>query len=196
LAPKKVVAVGSKNRSKIAGVKRAWRLFEDAEVVGVEVPRSARQPVGWGEVARGALDRALKALEAVEGASYGVGVEAGLVPAPFPSGFAELQIAVVVDSGGGVSVGASPAFEAPYAFLEEILLYGRELGELAKEALRRAAIKERLGVVGYLSLGALTRADLAFHATLCALLPRMSPGAYGKVYKVEEYEKILASYAF
>ena len=196
LSPREVVVVGSTNKSKLLGVKRAWRLFEDAEVIGVEVEKAVSpQPVGWREVFYGSLQRALKASDIVKNAKYYVGVEAGLVPAPMPSGLMEIQVAVVVDRRGRVSVGTSSGFEIPYKMIDEVLSL-RELGDVASEVLRRREIKEKLGIIGYLTRGIVTRVDLTFQATLNALLPRINARAYSKLYTVEEYERVLKEMLF
>jgi len=193
---KGIVVVGSTNRSKLLGVKRAWRLFESADVVGVEVEKTVGpQPIGWREVFYGSLQRALKAANAVEHARYSVGVEAGLVPAPMPSGLMEVQVAVIVDREGRVSVGTSSGFEIPYAMINSVLGF-RELGNVASKLLKRGEIKEKLGIVGYLSRGTVTRVDLTFQATLNALLPRINERVYGRLYTVEEYERVLKEMLF
>ncbi|MEM1619718.1 MAG: inosine/xanthosine triphosphatase [Fervidicoccaceae archaeon] len=185
---KKLVAVGTTNRSKLLGVARAWRLFGPAELVAID-PGSpvSPQPLGWSEVVTGSLARARRALEKVSDASFGVGLEAGLVPAPVPTGYLEVQVAVIVDDQARVSVGTSAGFEIPHEMLGRVLGL-EELGAVAERELRRRNIGERVGLIGYLTRGSMTRADLAFQATLSALIPRLRPDLYPALPTVGEYE--------
>ncbi len=171
------VAVGSTNPVKVEAVRRAWRLVGDAEVIPVSVdPSVSRQPRGIWETYRGALNRAERAL-AETNADYGVGLEAGIVEAPTPSGWVDVQIAVIVDSRGVVGVGFSPAFEPPREWIGE-LLGGRELGEIASLYSGRAEIGRVLGVIGYLTRGAVTRLELSYYAVVMALVPLLEKRIY------------------
>ncbi len=171
------VAVGSRNPVKVEAVKRAWRLVGDAEVIPVEVdPGVPSQPRGLDETYRGALNRARGALEAT-GADYGVGIEAGLVEAPTPSGWADVQLAVIVDEGGVVGVGMSPAFEPPRVWLPR-LSRGEPLGDVASAELARSDIGRVLGLIGYLTRGAVTRLELSYYAVVMALIPLLEERLY------------------
>ncbi len=171
------VAVGSTNPVKVEAVRRAWRLVGDAEIIPVEVESGvASQPRGFEETYRGALNRARGALERV-GADYGVGIEAGIVEAPTPTGWMDVQVAVVVDRGGVVGVGVSPGFEPPRSWIPR-LLSGEPLGDVASRVLSRADIGRVLGLIGYLTRGAVTRLELSYYAVLMALIPLLEPSLY------------------
>ncbi len=171
------VAVGSTNPVKVEAVRRAWRLVGDAEIIAVEVESGvSRQPRGIWETYRGALNRAINAREKT-GADYGVGLEAGIVEAPTPTGWVDVQVAVIVDGEGVVGVGFSPAFEPPRLWVND-LLAGRELGDIASRYTGRAGIGRVLGVIGYLSRGAVTRLELSYYAVLMALIPLLEQRLY------------------
>ncbi len=191
-----IVAVGSMNKTKIYGTIRAWRHYGSAKIVAVDVrPSVEPQPKGWKSTFKGALDRAVKALNQLEEADYGVGIEAGLLPAPFPSGYMEAQVAVIVDKNDRVSVGISSGFEIPYTMLEHIL-GGEELGVTAAKRLGRKSIRDTVGLIGILSKGAITRSDLAYQAVLHALIPRMNPGLYGTLKTVVWFKERIEEQIF
>lgn len=174
------VAVGSTNPVKVEAVRRVWRLIGDAEIIPVGVESGvSRQPRGMEETYRGAYNRAVRAREAVN-ADYGVGVEAGLVEAPTPTGWADVQVAVVVDRAGVVGVGFSPAFEPPRVWLER-LSRGDTLGEVAAEHLSRSDIGRVLGVIGYLTRGMVTRQELTYYAVLMAVIPLLEERLYPRL---------------
>jgi len=165
-----LVAVGSLNASKLEGVRRAFReVFGQAEVVGVRVEGLKPQPIGLGEIVDGARKRAIVALERVEGSSFGVGIEAGILTLP---GIAvDVQAAFVASRDGRESVGLSPAFPLPRRFVEPLLagVYG-ELEEVADRHFGTEGVGERGGVVKLLTRGRVTREDLTYLATLMALV--------------------------
>ncbi len=190
-----IVVVGSRNKSKLIGVKRAWALYSKAKILSVEVESGASpQPRGWAETAYGALVRAERAINSVAEADYGVGVESGLVPGPFPSGYINVQVAVIIDKRRMVSVGVSSGFEIPYTIMPRVVR-GEELGYVVEKRLKRR-IRSNLGLVGVLSRGLVTRADLTFQAVLNALLPRMNMNLYSRLYRLEDYRRIVEEQIF
>lgn len=188
---KTIVVAGTTNKSKLRGIKKAWKHFGNASIKSVKIEGiTPLQPKGWKETFLGALARAEEALSIVDNADYGVGVEAGLLPAPFPSGFVEMQVAVILDSRKRVTVGASSGFEIPYSLLSPVIK-GEELGMIASRRLSRPQIKERVGIIGVLTKGVITRTDLTYQAVLSALIPRIHPKLYGMLVHVENYKRIL-----
>ncbi len=190
------VAVGSGNVVKVRAVEKAWVLKASARVEGFSVESGvSRQPVGVSEILRGALNRAREALR-VSGYDYGVGVEAGLLPFPSSSGYIDVQVAVILGPGGRVSLGLSPGFELPRTWVGEILLGGKELEEVAIRSLGVDRIGEKIGVIGRLTMGAVTRTDLTYQAVVMALLPWINPEIYGPPARVEELERRIQSQVF
>jgi len=190
------VAVGSGNVVKVRAVEKAWMLKASATVRGFEVESGvSRQPVGVSEMLLGALNRAREALR-VSGYDYGVGIEAGLLPFPSSSGYVDVQVAVIVGPGSRASLGLSPGFELPPPWVHEILIQGRELEEVAVNTLGVDRIGEKIGVIGRLTMGAVTRTDLTYQAVVMALLPWINPEIYGRPARVEELERRIQSQVF
>lgn len=167
-----IVAVASKNPNKLRAVESAYRTFGiRARVVSVDKPSGLpQQPIGLGEVVRGAVERAKHAVSAAPGAEHGVGIEAGAVEA---EGFyLDVTVAAIADGSGLVTIGVGPGFEVPVVFLADVLK-GAELGRLAESFFGRPAVGYREGLVGVLSKGRIERRDLNALAVAMALLPRL-----------------------
>lgn len=178
-----LVAVGSTNPVKVNAVRRAIRLLCLADVQGVEVDSGVPpQPLGAHEIVLGAVNRAVNALRKLD-ADYGVGVEAGVVETGVEP--LELQAAAIVDREGYVSVGLSQAFPLPRDWMSE--LNNRvELGTIVARITGRKGIGEKLGLIGYLTAGLVTRTDLTYNAVVMALVPRLNPGLYKSLPRIGE----------
>ena len=182
------VALASRNPMKLVAVERAFRRYFNARVVMVPVETGyPRQPVGLGELVGGAAARARAALEAEAGATFGVGIEAGLMEFPSTTGFIEVQVAVVAGRDGRASVGLSQGFELPPGVVER-MLEGEELASAS--GLKRGSrdIGEYIGYIGVATRGAVTRLDLTVHAVLMALTPWLQ-GGRSWLARLEEIEE-------
>jgi inosine/xanthosine triphosphatase len=178
-----LVAVGSTNPTKVNAVRRAVRLLCNARVESVAVESGVPpQPSSYKSVMLGAVNRAVRALEATN-ADYGVGIEAGFdIQAGIP---VEFQVAAVVDRDGRVSLGLSPGFMLPQEWLGE-LLAGKELGSIAEKVTGRKGAGERLGLIGYLTYGHITRLELSYYATVMALVPLLNRRLYSTLPRYTE----------
>lgn len=171
-----VVALGSKNPVKVYAVSRTMRLLCNPQVVAVDVSSGVNaQPCGLIETLLGALNRASQALASVDNAEYGVGIEAGIFLIDDLA--LDLQVAVIVDRNNRVSIGFSQAFMMPNEWVNE-LVRGVELAEIASKVLSRPNIGRRLGLIGYLTQGLVTRTMLSESALIMALIPRLNPHLY------------------
>lgn len=183
------VAVGSTNPVKINAVRRAFRLLCSAVVEGVSVESGVPpQPLGFREVIAGAVNRARSAMR-IAGSDYGVGVEAGLVDTG--AEHIELQAAAIMGPGGRISIGLSQGFMIPPGWVDEIRSRV-ELGVVASRETGRVGIGEKLGLIGFLTGGHVTRTDLTYNAVVMALVPWLNPGLYlEKLPAVEEVARRL-----
>lgn len=173
------IAVGTDNPAKVKAVKAAAKdLFRSAQVKGVRVEsRVGEQPFD-AEAIKGAQHRARSALQAWPQAQLGVGIEAGLVWSAEAQQHLDVQWCVVVDRAGRATFGHGPGFTHPPAFVEGVK-GGLTVGEVVSEAAGVEDIGRKQGAIGYLSHGAMDRAELTRSAVLMAMLPRLRPELYG-----------------
>ncbi len=184
------VAIGTTNPIKVRAVQQAFRLLCTPSITVVEItPSVGKQPIGFCQLLQGAIERGEKAMTQAR-ASYGVGLEAGFIEV---HGFSiELQLATIIDgSNGTISVGLSSGFLLPSHWVKRILASGEPLGVVASEETRRHDIGKRMGLVGYLSRGLVSRTDLSYEAVLMALLPLLNHSLYGSLPRIDEIKERL-----
>ena len=169
------INVGSKNQTKINGVKEAValypNLFKNPEVCGIDVnvelyghPKNLEETIG------GAIKRAK---DAFKDCDYSFGVEGGLMEVPFTKGgFMEVG-ACAVYNGSEIYLGLSPAFEWPIEVTKLITenkadasLAFKQLGFAKDEKLGAA----KGGIVGYLTNDRLTRESFTKYSIIMALI--------------------------
>lgn len=174
------VAVGSKNPVKLRATRNVLRaLVGRVRVTGVRVEKPFAQPLGQAQTIEGAASRAEQALK-TGNYDFGVGIEAGLAPAPRTrSGFVDVQWCAILDREGNLTLGHGSGFEYPLKVTEEILVRRREVGKAMERLSGIERIGERMGAIGYLSRGRLTRTRLTEQAVFMAMLPRMRASLYG-----------------
>ena len=152
------VRVGSANPMKIRAARTAFgRFFKKVRIVGVDVPSGVSpQPLSFGEIVRGARERARRAL--ADG-DYGVGIEAGVFrvgsasPRPF-----QITLACVFD-GTREALGSGPFFEIPPGMVRKI-------------------VSSDQGSVALVTRGRVTREEVTADAIVMALAPFVSPERY------------------
>ncbi len=171
------VAVGSTNPTKVSAVRNVFREVygRNVEVLGIEVESGVSdQPVGIGEIAKGAVNRARRAIDEM-GADFGVGIEAGIHEVPWTiTGYLDVQFCAVVDMKGVVTLGHGPGFEYPPYVIKRIM-EGVEAGVGMEELTGKKDVKRTTGAIGILTKGLLDRTHLNEIAVLMALIPRLNP---------------------
>ena len=182
------VVVGSDNPSKLRAVERAFRyVFGQVEVEGIKVESGVpSQPLGFNEILMGAFNRAKKAKEYGD---FGVGIEAGGVERL--GRIFDHQVCVIVTPDGRVSVGVGAGFMLPDE-VERGVRERREMGEVMSEISGISGIGRKIGAIGYLSRGALTRVELTYQAVVAALLPILNEEIY-RLPTVSEFEVMIGS---
>ena len=153
-----IVRVGSANPMKLAATRKAFaKFFRKAKIVGVDVPSAVSpQPISFGEIVRGARERARKAFRDCD---YSVGIEAGtfrvgpVSPRPF-----QITMACVFD-GTREALGSGPFFELPPSMLRKV-------------------VQADTGSVAIVTKGKVTRESVTRDAVLMALAPFVSPDLY------------------
>ncbi|MGZ0086767.1 DUF84 family protein [Caldibacillus thermoamylovorans] len=155
----KTIAVGTKNEAKIAAVRAVFGETGD-RIIPLEVPSGvSRQPLSDEETRRGAIERAKRALEAIE-ADIGIGLEGGVMN--IDGQWWLCNWGALVDRNG-VTVAAGGARLALPPELGAGLEAGRELGELMEEYTGRRNIRTKEGAVGVFTSGRIDRAAMFSH---------------------------------
>ncbi|OGH10492.1 MAG: hypothetical protein A2857_00800 [Candidatus Levybacteria bacterium RIFCSPHIGHO2_01_FULL_36_15] len=163
-----IVAVGSKNKTKINPVKKIFsRHFKDIKVVGVNVLSGVRdQPMEDGETFKGALNRASQALKKIKDAEYGVGIEGGFHK--YSYGWFERSIVVVVDRNGDIGIGSSGGVVMPEKIIKRIKK-GENLSQAIDATFGTKNIGKGIGMFGVFTKGAVTRTKAVEHGVAFAL---------------------------
>lgn len=172
-----IFAVGSRNPVKIGCVAEAVRAFwPDATAVGADTESGVSvQPMDDRETLAGAVNRARQALEQVEPADFGVGVEGGVHEDE--DGLWAYAWVVIVDRQGVTGKGQSGRFLLPEK-VARLVRQGIELGHADDQVFGRSNSKQKEGAIGILSDGHITRGDLYRPAVTFALLRFLHPEIY------------------
>ena len=164
------VAIGTTNPSKLTAVENAFRQFFPAtEIVFVPVKTESGisdQPMSDEETFQGAQNRATNALQMVNGADYGVGIEGGLQQ--IGEHWVVGNIAAVAKSTGVTSAGASARVTVPEKIMAQVH-NGAELNDAVHQITSLEDNGKKGGVLGLLSKGAVTRSSACHDAVLLAL---------------------------
>jgi inosine/xanthosine triphosphatase len=178
----KLVAVGTQNPVKTSAVASILKkLFkEEFEVVRVDVDTGIpKQPIGLGQIIKGAVRRARRAISVTKNAEFGIGIEAGLVKTPCTiTGYFDIQFAAIIDSKDNLTIGCGSGFEYPPTVISEVLEKRKEVGDVMESLTGIDEIGEKMGAIGYLSHGILDRCHLTEQALLMAFIPRMNERLY------------------
>ena len=168
------IAAGTKNPSKLKGIKNAYQklLKVDVDVIGVQVPTGvSHQPSTFNEVIEGAINRAKYSIEKVKEAEQGVGVEAGFIYVK--NKVFDVQVAAIIDRDNNITLGLSPAFQIPPKFVRRIFSEGVELEVVVDNYFRTRSIGEKGGFISILTKGLVSRDELTELAVIMALIPRI-----------------------
>lgn len=165
------VGVFTRNKAKVAGVKKAFQdFFRDVEVSlvyskDVEIPS---QPLRLEELLRGAYKRATY-LYRSNGFEYSVGLEGGVfkIESNRLKIYFGVQLAMLINRTGRYSLGLSSSFNIPENYLRDI---GRkELAEILYELTGSMEARHSHGFVGYITNNRIDRVTLSYEAVRNAL---------------------------
>ncbi len=171
-----MVVVGSTNPAKLEPVRLVFaELFPGLEVQGVAVASGVRdQPVDYEETFLGAENRAKAAL-AQPGATWGVGLEAGVEFNRHGAWLFNIAVLLRADGRRGMARGGSVLLPP---VVGERLGLGQELGLIMDELVGKKDTKKGLGAVGILTLSRLERLEFWRHTIELALPPFLRPELY------------------
>lgn len=167
-----LIAVGSKNPSKIKAVKIVVRkIFPKAQVIALDVEsRVSPQPKSDAESIRGAVNRAKAALKKSR-ADFAIGMEGGMHKIGkdwFESGWI-----AVVDKKGRVGLGSSARWQVSQKISTQ-LLKGKELAEVINDLTNRGDVHIKEGIMGLITNGHLPRHISYSHGIFFAFAPFIS----------------------
>lgn len=176
-AHRTLVAIGSRNPAKTLGTKSVFlEVFPGSRFIEVDTSSVAeKQPVGIGEVVRGASKRATFAIEQAK-ADFGVGVEAGILFAG--DAHINLQAAVIVDKKKNSGLGLSSGFLVPASLVKKMRKKGTELDRYSHQLTGAKKINEEHGIVYHLTKGRVSRLQMTEQCVGMALVPWLNKKTY------------------
>ncbi|MBX8637065.1 MAG: inosine/xanthosine triphosphatase [Thermoplasmata archaeon] len=172
------IGIGSANPAKIKGVEMAFHryahVFRNPMFKELDVKSSVSDQPSGDDTVRGAMNRAHRALI---GNDIGIGIEAGLFRNRVLHRTFDVQYCVIVDRAGYVSSGHGMGFSYPPSVLKDIS-EGKTAGHSMSSISGIKDIGRKEGAVGYLTRGAIGRAELTEQAVIAALIPRINRTLY------------------
>ncbi len=165
---KMIVIIGSRNKAKIRGVMKAFKLIGINKYESIDVTSLNKQPYGLDDIFINASRRTVEACKYLgDREGFCVGVEAGILELSglILSG----QLSIVTDRKK-YSIGLSGFFPVPGGFKKD-LREGVELGVLMERISKVKDIARNIGAIGFFTYGFISRVELTFHSTLYALIP-------------------------
>lgn len=165
------VIIASLNPAKINAVKAAFNQALPNAVfnfTGVSVDSGVPdQPMSCTETKQGAINRVNHAKTQYPGASFYVGLEAGIEK---NSTFAWM----IIDNGKKIGESRSSSLPLPPAVITAVN-QGKELGDVMDEQFNTDNIKQKGGAIGLLTNNLLTRSSVYQQALILALIPFLHP---------------------
>lgn len=153
------IIIGTKNPAKVQAVQEVFKEYHP-EYITVQVPSGVReQPFSDEETIKGAIGRALAALESEDG-DIGIGLEGGVH---------EQETGLFLCNWGALAVkGEAPlvAGGARIPLPEEIaarLRKGEELGPVMDDFANKENIRKKEGAIGIFTNGQINRAEMFTH---------------------------------
>lgn len=177
MSKKILFAIGSQNRVKIQAVKNVVKQFwPEAEVFRVKAPSWVGiQPKTGQETKKGAINRAVAALNKSRNADFGVGLESGIEFRK--DGVWTFGWAAIVDQKGKTGLAKTVEFKLPQG-LAKLIKNGVEQGKADAQFFKRDDRGEKEGTVGLLTKGKIKRAEAFSQAIIFALAPFLNPQYY------------------
>ncbi|KAJ3127401.1 hypothetical protein HK098_006390 [Nowakowskiella sp. JEL0407] len=180
------ISVGTKNKAKLSAVEQCLATLKDKlvgfqspvlfEVIGVSVNSDVSdQPMSEEETMKGAKNRALNSLKAVQNATFGIGIEGGVQRVG--DVWMESGWVVVVDGSGKMGYGKSGSYQLSNKIMKR-LDEGVELATVIDEISGMHDMRSSQGAMGLLTNGILPR-DMAYsHGVYFAFAPWLSDEKY------------------
>ncbi|MEI8143253.1 MAG: inosine/xanthosine triphosphatase [Candidatus Berkelbacteria bacterium] len=161
------IAIGTTSELKIRACEVALKKFDiDNELISIKTESGvADQPFGFGDIVIGARNRATQALNNVENAELGIGIENGLIQIEEIDQWFDLPCICISRRDGGERIAFGAGYNIPFELIERIKNENTELGKIIQE-FDSSAEKDP---IGYFSGGKLKREEIIAQAIECAL---------------------------
>lgn len=164
------ILIATKNPTKIEGAKRAFsRYFKDFEIDGIPVLSDVSDEPVNEELYNGAKNRITNlkkiANEKNIEADFYISIESGITNQL--GEWLIINMAVIEDKNGKVSVGSSSGFPVPNKYVDEIIT--SDLGKLMDRIFDEKELRAKQGGVSFLTQNAISRYDLTEQAFIMAL---------------------------
>jgi inosine/xanthosine triphosphatase len=153
------IIIGSNNPAKIAAVKNAFH-YQQTEFLSLDISSGVReQPFSDDETIRGAINRAVGALEMGNG-DIGIGLEGGVQESA--------QGLLLCNWGALASKEKPPIIAGGARFLLPLeiadrLRAGEELGPVMDDYAKKANVRKNEGAVGIFTNGLINRSEMFSH---------------------------------
>ncbi len=167
------VNVGSENKIKIDAASNVLAKFYGEVIIkGIGVKTSIPEQPRGEETSRGAIERARLALG---DGDLGIGLEAGVFETG--DGLYDIQFCAIIDRRGHFSIGHGSGFRYPPEVAEKVK-EGCPVGAAFRELYGWEKDEKKVGAIGFLTKGALSRTELAEQAVMAAMVPRIRRDLY------------------
>jgi inosine/xanthosine triphosphatase len=167
------VNVGSENKIKIDAAGNVLaKFYDEVQMAGVDVDTGVPEQPRGDETRKGAMERARLALGE---ADLGIGLEAGVFETA--DGLYDVQYCAIIDRRGRYTVGHGSGFRYPPEVATKVRS-GVSVGQAFRELYDWEKEGKKLGAIGFLTKGALSRTELAEQAVMAAMVPRVRRDIY------------------
>ncbi len=174
--PKLEVLVGSKNKTKLEAVERAFSIyFPEFEVNGIEVKSGVPEQPKNEEIYKGAKNRTLELRKLNSKADFFVGIESGIEL--LSRNWFCCGVIYISDREGKENYGKSPHFKLPNEMLTNVLA-GEELNRAKEEYFIRNRVESSETLIEFLTNGIIDRTELYKVGVIMALIPFINKRVY------------------
>ncbi|WP_419955889.1 DUF84 family protein [Neobacillus niacini] len=153
------IIIGSNNPAKVDAVKNAFH-YQQTEFLSLDIPSGvSEQPFSDDETIKGAINRAVGALEMGNG-DIGIGLEGGVQESA--------QGLLLCNWGALVSKNMEPIIAGGARFLLPLeiadrLRAGEELGPIMDDYAKKENVRKKEGAVGIFTNGLINRSEMFSH---------------------------------
>lgn len=161
------LALGTKNKLKIRALKQAlMHLGIEGGIESFEVDSSvSEQPFGFSETIKGAENRADRALKLSSDASFGIGIENGLVKVSEIDEWYDVSCICIIEANGDKSYSFGSFYFIPDWMVDEVKKEKTNLG-----AIILSLGQDEKDPIGYFSSEKFKREETLTQAVTCALI--------------------------